>query len=317
MLKYLPKVDVISAQLRRRFMHASMQLSDSCMKFLILCLTTILFCANTLAEKTVYTYLGPGPAEGYDRQLLRLAFEKTRAEYGPFEIHHSPAMSEARAKKSILDGAYAHPIRSDASHPSIQKDPHLTYVEFPIYFGILGYRVCFVSPDTEKKLEKLSAGDSLKSFIHGQGRGWRDIHILRDNGFKVVVAPTADNLYRMVAANRVDFFCRGTNEVLNEVALYKDVKNVLLDQEIAFFYPFPFFFYTNSSDTETLERIEKGILAAYQDGSMQALWKVHFDESVRFSKLDKRKIFHLENRYTRGIPFSYEQYLYQPADPRF
>lgn len=263
-------------------------------------------------EKTVYTYLGPGPMEGFDRQLLKLALDKTVEDFGPYEVRYAPEMTEARAQKIIRERSYPHPIRSDAAHPEVIRDPDFEYVPFPIYFGILGYRVCFVPEKLTQTFAEISTMKALYPFTHGQGEGWRDVEILRENGFKVKKAPNQVSLYKMVNAGRIDLFCRGTNEVLNEKRHYNGLKNVKLDESFALYYPFPFFFYANSADLHVLDRLEKGILLAYEDGSMKKLWLKHFEESVLHSKLEERTIFTLENRYTNGIPFKYEQYLYQP-----
>lgn len=267
-------------------------------------------------EKTQYTYLGPGPAGGYAQQLLELAFEYTRAEYGDFEVRLTPYMSEARARKVLREGTYPHPIRTDVSHPAVIRDQRLSYVPFPIYLGILGYRVCFVPKNKQREFSEIKEHKDLIKLVHGQGEGWRDVEILEENGFRVLRGPAAINLYKMLNANRIDMFCRGTNEVLNEEALYRDLDNIVLDTSIALYYPMPLFYYVNSSDELTHKRITQGVLAAYRDGAVIKLWNQHFGESVNYSTLGRRKIFSLKNSYTEGIPFNYEQYLYQPQDER-
>lgn len=271
---------------------------------------------TAVGERTQYTYLGPGPVDGYAQQLLELAFEYTRAEYGDFELILSPDMSEARARKILREGTYVRPIRSDVSHPAVIQDPRLSYVPFPIYLGILGYRVCFVAKNRQQEFAAINEHQDLIKLVHGQGEGWRDVEILEENGFRVLRGPAAINLYKMLNANRIDMFCRGTNEVLHEEALYRDLDNVVLDTSIALYYPMPLFYYVNSNDQQTHTRITQGVLAAYRDGAVTKLWNQHFGESVNYSTLGQRKIFSLKNSYAEGIPFNYEQYLYQPKDER-
>ncbi len=266
------------------------------------------FAQNKFKE---YTYLG-GIFRDYEFRLLKLALSKTAGEYGDFVLLDSPDMSEARGLRSLFDDEYPHGIRITTVSREHFKKQNIRPITFPLYLGLLGYRVCFVNEGAKEKLKTTLTEASIKKLVHVQGHGWRDVEVLRENGFLVTEGNKTQNLYKMLAAHRVDLFCRGTNEIRPEEAISSQYKNISLDASIAFFYPLPFFAYTNALDDETSTRIHKGLIKAYEDGSLLALWQEFFGTSVAEAALEKRKIFQLTNPHLKGIETSFMQYIYQP-----
>lgn len=262
-------------------------------------------------SKEIYTYLGPGPQGGYDRELIDLVLELTIDRYGDYELQFAPDMSEARARKMVSGRRYPNAIRSDVTDDHVINDSKLKYLPYPIYFGILGYRVCFVPKNQVEMMRNVKTFKALSGYVHGQASGWRDADILRQNGITVREAPETTNLYKMLNANRIDLFCRGINEVLNESEHYKGLENVDLDHSFALYYPLPIFYYVNSENTRLYSRVNEGLEMAFKNGSMKELWKKHFYESIEHAELRKRKIFYLENSYAKHIPFEYEHYIYR------
>lgn len=44
----------------------------------------------------------------------------------------------------------------------------------PVELGILGYRICFVSPQQAKAIAGVTRFEQLKQYQNVQGRGWQD-----------------------------------------------------------------------------------------------------------------------------------------------
>jgi hypothetical protein len=78
-------------------------------------------------------------------------------------------------------------------------------------------------------------------------------------------------------------------------------------------YKMPFFYYLNSLNTLAKQRIQKGLLLAYDDGSIMRLWHERFDASFKFANIQKRQVFHLTNQAIETVPKDYEKYLINPA----
>lgn len=248
----------------------------------------------------------------YDTGLLKLALDKTVPSDGPYRLVESGAMNFSRAKKLLFTNSLPN-FFVKLSYDKAYSEQKLHYVPFPVDLGIVGYRVCFAHPLVVMNLKKVTTMEGLQRFTHGQGVGWTDTKILRHNGFTVHEVPSYESLFRMVAANRFDLFCRGTNELLGEFNAHADLTGLAYDRSMTINYPLPRFFYTHQANNVAVKRIHRGIEMAYKDGSLQTLWQEEYQESIDFADLKRRKIYRLENPYLEGIDFDFTQYFYSPG----
>ncbi|WP_456297103.1 hypothetical protein M1D72_12710 [Vibrio sp. AK197] len=246
----------------------------------------------------------------YDLAVLQLALEKTIDEYGEFRLEPSGPMNYARAIHLVEKNQRANFFIKLSYEQSLPQT--MNFVGFPIDLGIVGYRVCFISPTAKAQLpEKLELSD-IKALRHGQGRGWADVGILRANGFEVFENSSYEGLFLMVANNRVDLFCRGANELYQEYQSHASLSGIEIDQQFVLYYPLPRFFYTHKANTLALERVSKGLKKAFQDGSIQTLWRQAYGASLDFAALEARQLFPLTNPNLQQLESEYFKYFYQP-----
>lgn len=250
----------------------------------------------------------------YDTAALRLALEKTKAEFGDYKLVPGAVMNFSRAISDIKNNQTPNYIFKLSYESRFKKDLNLDYAEFPVDLGIVGYRVCFTNPKTKEKLKNVKSLDDLKKFKHGQGQDWSDVEILRGHGFEVITAANYESLFLMVAAGRFDLFCRGTNELGGEYEAHKHMPNLVYDESFSLYYPLPRFFYTNKANKELIKRIEKGLITAFNDGSLKELWKKEYIKSVNFVNLKNRKIFPIENPNLKEVKFNYKKYFFNPLE---
>lgn len=284
--------------------------------FLILCLA---LCTTSMAA-TRFTYISPeserDPRTTYDRELLRLALDKTRNAFGDYELVPAPPMTKARERLSMQLDTFPNLFAMD-SYSSTREGLGLAYVRFPIHLGIVSYRICFVSPQRQAAVSKVTDLEELRQFTFGQGRGWLDVEILRHAGLEVVEVEGYELLFRMVARGRFDLFCRGVSELHSEQLTHTEVADLLVDDALLIYYPLPRVFYTNPNNRAALKRVEQGLQLAWQDGSLQALWRKSFGPAIAFAKLSQRRLLRLENPFLEGIRFDYRPYFYNPQTDRF
>lgn len=268
-----------------------------------------------LGEEEVFTYRAPESDSdlryNYDKEALQLALEKTKHKYGSFKLVQSPSMNFARSIDVISKNSLPN-FFIKLSYEDRFSSLHMIYSRFPVDLGIVGYRVCFTSADKIENLKKIKTIEDLKKFSHGQGLAWADTQILRDNGFKVEEVSNYEGLFKMVASGRFDLFCRGSNELLDEWNSHKDVKNLTYDESFTIVYPLPRFFYTNSANVKAAQRIQEGLVIAYNDGSLIKAWRRNYNDSINFVKLHKRKVFRLENPLLKKVDFDYKKYFFDP-----
>ena len=272
------------------------------------------------ATPTLFTHMSPeserDPRVTYDRELLRLALEKTRASHGDFQLRAAPPMTLARMWISLRFNHYPNLFAMD-SYRSDRDMTGVDYVRFPIHLGIVSYRICFVSPKQQAAMAGVTDLDGLRRFTFGQGKGWLDVEILRHAGLKVVEVVSYEMLFKMVARGRFDLLCRGASELRSEQLTHKDVANLLVDDHLLLYYPLPRLFYTNMANGDALKRVEVGLHRAWQDGSLQALWRHSFGPAIAFAGLKQRRMLRLENPFLEGINFDYLPYFYNPMTDRF
>lgn len=237
----------------------------------------------------------------YSTALLRLALEKTRSDYGDFRLNPIPPRNYARALKAMVDDAYPNLVIETSYEQELARHPGLTFINFPIDLGVLGHRVCFISPRLKASGARFNSLNDLRAYTFAHGVGWADTTIFRHNGLKVREIENYDGIFLMVIGGRVDFFCRGVNEILGEVEQFSHLNNLHVDDQFMLVYPLPRFFYLNAKSTKARERIEAGLKRAYADGSLQALWKQHYRPSLDYVRLPGRKIIQLENPLIKDL----------------
>lgn len=274
----------------------------------------------TAATETVFTYRAPESERDtryqYDTAVLKLALEKTVSKYGAFRLQASPPMNFARAISALQQNTYPNFFIKLSYEDELVHAGKATYARFPVDLGIVGYRVCFANEDSKRRVANAKSLDDLRKLTMGQGQGWADVTILRSNGFQVVEVSAYESLFRMVALGRFDLLCRGTNELLEELESHKDIAGLTYDEAISIAYPLPRFFFTHAANQQAAERIEEGLLLAYKDGSLQKEWIKNYRRSIDFVRLEKRRIFWIDNPLLKNLNFNYRQYFFDPLSER-
>jgi hypothetical protein len=266
-------------------------------------------------EPMVFTHRVPeayvSSTPNYEESVLKLALDKTIAEYGPYEFKAGPQINVSRSIQSIKANDFPNYFASLGYKEDYNASKEISYVRFPVNLGILSYRTCFAASDNLDKISKVDSLDELRKLSMGQARGWVDTSILRQNGFNVIEIEPYTILFKMVAAHRFDLFCRGANEIKEEYERWGNIEGLAYDKHLLIYYPMPIFFYTNSQNKTAIARVTKGLHKAYADGSLMTLWRAQHQASIDFAQLNERKIFRLENPLAKTIDFDYTKYFYQ------
>lgn len=240
----------------------------------------------------------------YSTALLQLTLEKTRTEYGDFRLLPMPPRNYARSLKAVVDNAYPNLVVETSYEQELTHHAQLDFINFPVDLGILGYRVCFINPKLKASGVKIETLAQLQQYSFVHGVGWADTDIFRHNGLKVQEIENYDGIFLMIIGGRVDFFCRGANEVLGEKEQFKHLSKLMIDDHFMLVYPLPRFFYFNKANQLAKERISLGLHRAYGDGSLQRLWQDHHRPSLDLVKLGGRKVIYLENPLVKGFELS-------------
>ncbi|SMF30946.1 hypothetical protein SAMN02745866_02022 [Alteromonadaceae bacterium Bs31] len=253
----------------------------------------------------------PNATFAFELSTLVLALDLTVEEYGPYTLSELPhLMNVARASRVAKSNSIENFVFITGYKESLAEE--LDYAAFPVDLGILGYRICFTHQHNLQALKRITRLDDLKKFSIGQGLHWSDVAVLRHSGLNVVEVPMFESLFGMVASKRIDLACRGINELGSDWELHRHMKGLAYDQSIALYYPLPRFFWANKRNKALIDRIELGLQKAYADGSIQEVWKAHFEENIEFANLAERRLFRLPNPNLDKLADSFEHYFLEP-----
>lgn len=249
----------------------------------------------------------------YPLAVIKLALEKTRLQYGNFQITHIPQfLSVARAIYELKRDTWPNYFFPGGVNIEILGRENLEPVDFPIDQGLLSYRICFVSPQAKERVAAVKSLTELRQFIIAQGTNWPDVTILRHNGFTVQEVGTYPGLFKMVISGRADLLCRGISELKQEYTEFKYLGNLQYDETFVLTYPMRYSIYFNKNSREAVRRIETGLKIAQQDGSLHQLFLKHFRDDIVFARLGKRRFFNLQTPYDDNFSDNYKSYLIDP-----
>lgn len=237
----------------------------------------------------------------YTQQLIVLALEKTRAEFGDYSLSFTEPLNTAQTIAALKARHYRNFVAKLSYDPQLETDG-LSRNNLDIDLDTTGYRVCFTRRALLPALSHVGSLQALSTFSHGQGQGWIDVAILTANGLKVREESHYEDLFKLVSAGEIDLFCRGVNEIVDEMRSHSNLPNLVIEPELLLYYPLPRFLYVNSKDKWLLKRLEKGIALAQEDGSWMRLWLENYAESIESLNLSKRRVLSLENPLVKTLP---------------
>lgn len=255
---------------------------------------------DTAAAEEVMHYKlwgSPDGRHGYQIELLKLAMEKTAGEYPAYTLtENNESMGSIRGRREVAKGALVNIYASPARFGRDSQDSKLITIPIPLLKGLLGYRKLIIRKADSEIFANIPNEEFLKSLKLGQGRGWPDIAVYRENGYQVVDSGLFPDLFLMLDQKRFDYLPLGIMEADRALRTYAS-KLSTLDTVTSFYlyYPFPVFFHVSASEPLLAERLEKGLQTAVSDGSRNELFNRHFSSQLRELDRDDYLLFVLNN----------------------
>ena len=218
---------------------------------IMICLVVI--CTNNLSAKemvikTTKPHSQDDTRSNYPIELLVAAFERTKEQYGSYQIERiveaSPLREEILFQKGELINLTWKPVMQAQGYRKFSLP-----ILIPMQKGMLGYRIFLIHKNDQEKFRSTLTLDDLKKLTVGQRTGWGDIAIFEHNGIEVVKGNSYEGLFRMTnAQGRFDYFSRGINEAPAEYETRKNkLKNLRQEESILLIYPYPVFFYVHKN----------------------------------------------------------------------
>lgn len=233
----------------------------------------------------------------YDYELLRVALDKTRQTFGPASLRASTiGMTEERAAEEICSGNSI--VNIFARSTSVALEARFIPIRIPLDKGLLSYRIFLIRANSQADFAAVRTIDELRKWRIGSFHSWTDARILQKNGFSVVKGNSYEGLFRMLVAQRFDFFSRSVDEAYREFDERKlQLPGLMVEDTILVYFPSTrYFFVRRDAEGEKLaRRVESGLEQMIRDGSFEALFQHYKGALIKRAHLGTRKVFYLEN----------------------
>ncbi len=289
------------------------------MKFLfkgfVLGLLSLLLCSQAFAFEiklpvtSVFT-----ERDEFKIDLLKLLMEKAGEDCEitfSQKIYTQPRIiAELLNKRALINLAFM--------GTSARLEKTLLPVYFPVYRGLLGYRVFIIHKDQQVKFDNVKTLTDLQKFNGIQGLGWADIEILEHSGLKQYPTKYEKIFTNLNFMGRPIYFSRGVNEAFREVEARKDkMPNLAVEKKILLIYPFASFFFAAPPNQKLADALTKGFEAAYADGSLLEYFYNHkeIQDLVEQADIDNRVRINIPNpSFTKKAENINARYWHDPGE---
>lgn len=227
-------------------------------------------------------------------EIIQLAAELTREEYGDYQITSSAEFEQGRAFFYLGEGEHLNVVVGGMDREREEK--HLP-VYIPVDRGLLGFRLCLTTPDKFTNFKEVLTLDDFRdsNLSIGVGSHWPDRKILNKNELLSINVPVYQHLFDMLEVGRFDCFLRSISEVDAELQVVQD-RGIEAESELAFVYPAADFLFVSKKSPRLQERLEKGLIQAVASGQFQEYFeKYHSDKLMKHHFFTRRFLF-LSNR---------------------
>lgn len=179
-------------------------------------------------------------------------------------------------------------------HTSHDFEAQLYPIRYPIYRGLIGWRIFFVRKTDMPRFASLNTLTALKTLIAGQGYNWPDTPILRSHGFNLKTRMDYLSILALLERNQIDYFPRSISEIWQEQAAY-DSDKVAIEQTLALYYPAAIYFFVRQDDPALAQVFKDGFEKAVKNGSYKKLFYQFYGEILKRARVNERKVFKLTN----------------------
>lgn len=182
-------------------------------------------------------------------------------------------MSQGRAMAELVKGEMldVYWLGSD-----ITTDEKLRAVRVPTTRGLIGYRKLIIHNSAIDDFDKVTSVVDLREFIACQGSHWPDTEVLQASNLPVITSTIYENLFKMLDAQRCDYFPRAYHDIDNELlSINEQYPDLIKYPSILLHYPFAVYFYTNKANEALASWIEEGLEQLADKGAIQSFMIKH------------------------------------------
>lgn len=203
----------------------------------------------------------------YFSRLLRLVISKTQSDWGALEVKELPYLIEDRRLRASLHRGIVDVIWSPTSSAHEQD---MLPIRISLLKNLNNYRVLLIREGEQARFSGVNSLVDLARLRGGISPQWTDAKIMEYNHLLLVKAVGYRKLFKMLAANRFDYYSRGVYQVHGELKMYGHL-GLQMEEKLLLSYPNEVYFFVNKNNTKLAQRIEVGLSRALADGSFDEL----------------------------------------------
>ena len=232
----------------------------------------------------------------YNNAVLTAALDKTVQQYGRYTLDLSiPGTQRERALVELIAGERIN-VHIVPTRPEWEKKA--LPIRIPIAKGLLGYRLFLVNRQHVDTFSNIESIGQLKTLKAGLRQQWSTTKVMQNCGFNVVAGSDYEGLFKMLMNDRFDYFPRGVNEIFAEFESRREqLPEMIIEPNLALFIPMPIYIFVCPKYPQLAERIEIGLHAMIDDGSLDSLFKHYHADSIHLANLDQRRVFRVDNPF--------------------
>jgi len=231
----------------------------------------------------------------YEREVLEEVLVATKSDFGPWEIRESLTEYPGLEESTVFEEKGHHLFVTVAGNQKF-KNRDVIMIPRPLAKNLLGYRIPIVRAEHSKKFDTIKTPEDLHKLRLGVPSDWSDATIFRHNGYQVIENGDFDNIFERQALGHFDYTTFGANEIIeifrNRASKQKEL---IINEKIMLFYPFPLVFYVNPNMPNIAKRVDVGLNKLSESGILDRIFNKYYAEIVNELKMDQRHLFILEN----------------------
>ncbi len=233
----------------------------------------------------------PDPKQSYFVDLLTLALEASKTEFGDYQLRpEAIEMAQERTSWMLERNEFI-----DLTWRMTSKDleTKLQAIYFPILKGLMGYRIFIIRREDSHNYKSDISLNDLKRIHSGQGHNWPDTEILLSNGFNVTRGYDI-YLLDMLKKSRFDYYPRALHEPWFEI---ENEPQLTVESNLMLKYPAPIFFFVNKENKRLSKRLTLGLNKLLDSGKFEQFFLTHSVTAgiQAKAKTKTRTVFELKN----------------------
>lgn len=240
----------------------------------------------------IYSAEDPASNNYYFVRLLQLALDKTVASHGPYRLEQPEAyLVDSRLRAAIDQGLVD--LAWFTSSP--EAEANFLAIKKPLLGSINEYHLLLIRSEDQERFSTVETLEDLRQFKGGTSEQWADANIMRANQLPLVAVSRYPVLFKMLAANRFDYFPRGLYQITTEALRHPEL-DLVVENNLMLYYPSSTYFFVAKDNIKLAKRIQSGLELAESDGSLEELFNSipRFRWAQQLLESHSRKILRLE-----------------------